>query len=262
MKKTLLILIIIIISVSVFSIDFKYIDDLSLNKKFRESKALLLKDFNRSNPNVSILWRLGRSYYDEADNYDDKNKRIQACDNGMKFLEPYYKISTGDRRDRAEIIYWYAVLSSLKSKTKGIFDSLGNLPNLFRYCDEAIKIDPAFGEPYYLKGMIGEAVPIGKYSDKFIMGENFSKALKFDRDNMWFLVDGAKGFITRNWDKNKKKSMADKYGRDDGTPQYLHDKKYAKQLLNEAINVFENGLDKSIKKREKYEEAKQMLKSL
>jgi hypothetical protein len=215
--------------------------------------------FNKSLPDASVIWRIGREIYESTKYIKDKKDKLAKLDEGLEFLKPFYDLKSGESRDRSSIIYWFAVLSSEKARTKGIKESLDNIPNLFKYCNDAMAIDPDFGDPYYLKAMIDDGLPSMFGGNKFNMSVNLSKALKCDQNNYWYLVDGAKAYKNRNWDVKKKKKTSAEKGKDDGSPQNLDDAEYAKELLKKALDVFNADMDKTKVDQEKIEEAKKLL---
>jgi hypothetical protein len=262
MKKILCLMIIFYLPVGFYSIDLKNIDSLHDNGNYQDAYKQLTGAFNKSVPDASIIWRITRELYEYTGNIKDKKDKIAKLDEGLDFLKPYYDLKSGEIRDRATIIYWYAVFSSEKARTKGIKESLDNIPNLFKFCNDAIAIDPGYGDPYYLKAMIDDGLPTMFGGDKFNMSVNLTKALKCDPENYWYLVDGAKAYKNRNWDSDKKKKMAGKKGMDDGSPQNLDDKEFAKTLLNKAVELYNAAAVKSKINQGKIEEAKKMLEKM
>lgn len=250
------------IGIALFSSDFVTLDTMIDDGRHKEALKILKSKVDNSNPDTGVLWRIGWAYYESVDNLDSKSTKIAESDLALNYLKPYLELNTGDKLERAKIIFWYAVIYSLRGQEKGIFESLGSLPDIIMLCRKSISLAPTFASPYHLMGMIGEAVPIGEYSDKFVMGENFSLAIKYDPDNITILVDSARSIMKRNWDKDKKSSQRKKYKRSDGTPNDMSDKQYAKVLLEEAIRLYENRGKELAVDIEKYNEAKKLIKKL
>ncbi|MCG8569969.1 MAG: hypothetical protein MJB14_07490 [Spirochaetes bacterium] len=260
--KRLLVFILLIFTLSLSALDFQQIDNLIENKQQAEAKQLLDNALDLNDPDPAIVWRIGWVYYEYAVKTSDKDERISQCDQGIAFLKKYYNMSNGIDSEKAKVRYWFAVLSSKRAETIGIFESLGNIPNLMKYCQEALELDPDYGEPYFLMAMIYKEVPFGQYGDKWEMGSHFSKAFQYEPETLYILVDGAYGFYKRNWDVNKKKDNNKKRKKTDGTPENLTDREYAKQVLQKAIALYESQSNHTIADQEKYQEAKSLLKKL
>ena len=262
MTKKLLIIILIILSLSfIYSQDLKQIDDLYRDGKYQDGLNKLIGMHDKSNPNPAVIWRIARMYYEIAEELSDKKAKIDKYTDGMNSTAPYLNIKEGKKLDRAQVVFWYAVNLGARGEVIGIKESLDIVPKLFELANKAISIDPTFGAPYLLKGRIDDAVPSFLGGDKFRMGENFSRAIKMEKE-LNILVDSANGFIKRGWDVDKKKKMKEKMNRTDGTPQNLSDKEYAKQLLKSAIELYFT-IDKPTKReKNKYAEAIKLYKKV
>ncbi|HNZ27756.1 MAG TPA: hypothetical protein PLG34_08045 [Spirochaetota bacterium] len=261
LRKVVVFLLASLLASSVYSLDLAEIDKRLDRGDFLDSKKELEKSFDKLNPNLKILWRIARCYYELSDRAPNKKDTILLCEQGMELLKDYVDVKEGEPIDRAKIVYWYDVLYSRRGKAIGIKESLNIIPELFKLADKAISIYPKFGDPYHLKAAIDDAVPGFLGGDKFRMSENFTKAISYD-ENIIFLVDAATGFLGRNWDVKKKGAMAAKFGRTDGSPENLSDKEFAKELLQKALEVGKNKDFLSINEKEKIEEAKKNLKKL
>ena len=123
-------------------------------------------------------------------------------------------------------------------------------------------MDPTFAAPYLLLGRIDDAVPFFLGGDKFRMGKNLSKAIKYNPKDMSVLVESGELFLKRGWDSDKKKKMSKKFEEDDGTPQNLSDKEYAKILLDKSLELFKSISDPSVREEVKYQEALELLKKI
>lgn len=263
MKKLILSgLCLLLTGIFLYSSELTPIEKMIDDGRHREAVQILKGEIAKGNPELSVIWRMGWAYYEVVINSSKKSDKITEAERGMALLKPYLNITEGEKLDRAKILYWYAVLSSLKAEAKGIFESLGNLPAIFELCKRANTLAPTYPLAYHLMGMVGEAVPMGEYGDKFVMAENFSLALKYDRKNVTTMVDFARALAKRNWDVDKKASQRRKYKRSDGTPEELTDKQYAKNLLERAISIYDNGGKILELDTEKYNEGKKLLKKL
>ena len=181
---------------------------------------------------------MGRELYEDAKIIKSKKEKLSKLEEGQKILEPYYNLKNGSPRDRATLIFWYAVFSSEMARTKGIKESLDNIPNLFKYCNESISIDKEYGDPYYLKAMINDGLPTLFGGDKVQMSLDITKAISMDSDNYTYLVDGATAFLNRNWDIKKKINESSKKRiSNDGSPADLSDKEYAKEISREGYKI-------------------------
>lgn len=263
MKKIVIGLLFLMLSgLMLFSSNLTPIEKMIDDGRCKEAARILKNKIDGGDSDLKLIWRSGWAYYEIVINESKKSDKIAEAEKGMQLLEPYINLKAGDRLDRAKILYWYAVLSSLKAEAKGIFDSLGNLPAIFELCKKANSLAPTYPLAYHLMGMVGEAVPIGEFGDKFVMAENFSLAMKYDPQNVTTMVDFARALIKRDWDVDKKASQKKKYKRPDGTPENLTDKQYAKALLEQAIHVYDNGGKILELDTRKYAEGKKLLKKL
>lgn len=263
MKRAITIFCFLLIWGMLLSADqYSELDGMIDNGKHIEALNLMKSRINEAELDTALLWRIGWAYYEQVDNSRSKSQKVTSADEALNYLKPYLNLSRGDKQERAKIIFWYAVIYSLRGQAKGIFDSLGSLPEIISLCKKSIALYPQFGSPYHLMGLIGEAVPIGEYSNKFIMGENYSLAIKYDPENITILVDSGRSIMKRDWDVNKKKSQNSKYKRTDGTPVSLSDKQYAKELLEKAVRLFETRGQMLTIDVDKYKEAKELLKKL
>jgi len=253
------------LSYLLFSNDLATLDKLLDQGKYNEALPVAESLFNKANPEAKILWKLGRIYYELADASKSKKEIISICEKGMAILKPYIDGNiSGEPIDKAKVVYWYDVLYSRRGKAIGIKESLDIIPELFALADKAISIYKEFGEPYHLKAMIDDAVPAFLGGDKFRMGVNFNYALKYDPENLTFLVDAANCFYDRNWDPKKRETEAKKVNmKDDGSPSNLTDREYAKQILNKAIQIAEKKKDSlTFSEKKKYNEALELSKKI
>jgi len=263
MEKKILTFCFLILTFFLFGQDFGKIDSLHNNGKYGEALSQLQSAFDKSNPDPAYVWRIARGLYEEVKSIKSKKDKLAKLDEGIKFMEPYYNLKSGTARDRATVIFWYAVFSSETARTKGIKESLDNIPNLFKYCNEATAIDGTYGDPYYLKAMINDGLPSLFNGDKFQMSLDLTKAISIDPENYTYLIDGAEAYINRNWDAKKKQKEAEKKGKsDDGSPKDLSDKEFAKKLIEKALDIFKNDTNQTVKEKEKIEQGKKILAKL
>ncbi len=263
MKRNLCIILLIMLSSIIFGVDFSDADTLYDKGKYYEGLNVVLKMHNDSNPDPAVIWRISRFYYEIGDGLlKEKKAKIKQFSQALKFSEPYLEIKNGNKEDRAQVVFWYAAILGARGEVIGIKESLDTVPVLFKLADKSIAIDPTFAAPYLLKGRIDDAVPDFLGGDKFRMGENFSMAIKMNIKDLNILVDAAKAFIKRNWDGDKKQKMAEKKGKNDGTPQNLSDKEHAKQLLDIAIKTFSSMQSPAKRDEDKFNEAKNLLQKL
>ena len=263
-KKSILILSFFIISSLTFSYDYTLVDELYRVGKYKEGLEGLESNFDVSKPDSQIIWRISRFYFEIAEAIDkrDKQEKINYYTKGMDIAEPYLDIKNGDALDRAQVIFWYTACFGSRGEVIGIKESLDIVPKLFELADRSLALDPTFAAPYLLKGRIDNAVPFFLGGDKFRLGQNLSLAIKYNPDDMSVLVDSADMFISRDWDADKKRKNVEKKGADDGTPQNLSDKEYAKILLEKGIKLFDKIKNPSFRDKSKLEEAKKLLAGL
>jgi hypothetical protein len=264
MRKTIISMILILYALaSVIANDFEHIDQLHDNGKYGQALSALRANLDPASPQAAILHRICKSNYEIANAIQKRKPRIKAFETAMKEVEIYLKNSQGSKRDRATLYHWYGILSSKRAESVGVFESLGNVPNLMNILDKSLSIDPTFTDPYYIKGMIHKAVPFGKYGDKYLMSVYFSRAVKGTPDNIFMLTDFAKALDSRNWNTRKKQRVANKNKTDsDGTPMNLTDREYAIKVAQMALQEFDKKTNPSLQEKKKIKEAEELLGKL
>jgi len=269
-KKLLPLLITLLFSTLLYSIDFDNIDQLNHDGKYEESLKILKDSFNEKAPDSAIIWRISRELFEIADNLPNKKKdeKLSKFDEAMAITKKYIDITTGDKRDRAQIPYWYAANLGSKGEVIGIKESLNIIPELFAMADKSLEIDPSFADAYFLKAKIDSAVPgflyplMSSAGDKFRMAINLNKAIKNDPESLTILVDSASSFYKRNWDIDKKNKYAEKNNTKDGTPEDKTDREYALDLCEKAVKSYKALSDPSARDKKKYNEALKLIKDL
>jgi hypothetical protein len=263
MKKILCLFFVFILNFC-YSFDFKVVDDLNHNGQYDESLKILKSAFDSNKPDPGIIWRMSRDTFELAELIpaSKKKEKIAKYTEAMDIAKPYLDITYGDKTDRANIVFFYASNFGSRGKVIGIKESLDNIPELKSLADKSLQIDSTLSLAYLLKAKIEEEVPSFLGGDKFKMGVFYSMSLKYDGENLTVLFDSANAFYNRNWDVNKKKSMADKLSANDGTPQNLTDREHAKEILNKALEVYKNLKNPSKRDTEQYNNSLKLLKSL
>lgn len=192
----------LLMATAVFAQDFAALETLHDQQKYEAELAILKPLYNAQSPQAAIVYRITRATQEIAVKMPaNKGKeKIAKFDEAIDFAKPLVDKVAGTTREKAQVIYWYAVSMSQKGKAKGVLNSLFMLPDVRALCDKASAMDPGFGDPYYLKAMIDDAVPEFAGGDKARMGALFAKARGCDPNNLWYMVDGAKSLKTRNKD--------------------------------------------------------------
>jgi len=236
-----------------FAQDFVTTDALHDTKKLSEELSLLKQSYNPSEPQAAVVFRMLRAMQQIAvDLPASKGKeKIAKLDEAIEFGKPLVEASKGSPRDRAKVIYWYSVSMSQKGKAKGVLNSLFMVPEVRSLCDKAIAIDPAFGDPYYLKALLDDNVPAAVGGDKNRMAVLYAKAIECDPANVWYLVDSARALKTRN--------RNEAYNKDGnrGVPAGKSDLAYAKELAAKANAAFAALANPSIDQQDKMKELKE-----
>jgi len=136
-------------------------------------KALEIYDqYLKSNPNsVEALWRASMANYYVGHLEDDKEKRLDYHDKGVKQGKRCHKLAD---KSRVECIFWYATNKILYKKDQGTLSlafGLSNITGLFKL---AAKIDPTYARsgPYRMLSLIYRKLP------GFLGGDN-STAYKY-----------------------------------------------------------------------------------
>ena len=129
MKKIAILSVVMMISALVFAADFAEIDKMFDVAKFDKAHSALMTEYNADKTQASVIWRLGRYYYEIADKLPTKKETIAKCDEGLAFLKSYIETSVGEPADRARVVQWYDVLLSRRGQAKGIKESLDRIPD-------------------------------------------------------------------------------------------------------------------------------------
>lgn len=263
MKKYILLFFFLLVSSFFYGADYEKIDLLHNEGDYKTALSALQSSFDKANPDPAVIWRIGRELYEEIKNLKTKKEKLAKLDEGSNFLFAYYNLKTGDKRDKATVMFWFTVFSSETARVKGIKESLDNIPNLFKYCNETTAVDPEYGDPYYLKAMINDGLPTLFGGDKCQMSIDLMKAISLDANNYTYFIDGATAYKNRGWDAKKKKSEAEKKGvSGDGSPADLSDKQFAKQLIMKAIELFDKDANKTLNEKTIIEQGKKLLEKL
>ncbi|MBN1214910.1 MAG: hypothetical protein JXA99_05640, partial [Candidatus Lokiarchaeota archaeon] len=244
------------------SMNFQKVDNLYHIGKYQEGVKILEGQFEILNPDPEIIWRITRFYFEIAEALPEKEKqeKIKYYTKGMQVSQPFLDITEGTNLDKAQIIFWYTACYGSRAELIGIKESLDIIPELFSLADKSLALDPTFAAPYLMLGRIDDAVPFFLGGDKFRMGKNLSKAIEFNPNDMSVLVESGELFLKRGWDVGKKEKMKEKNGENDGTPQNLSDKEYAKILLDKSLELFKSINDPSVRDKIKYNQALELLK--
>jgi hypothetical protein len=225
---------IVLMLAGAFAQDFAALDAMHDQKKLDAELAGLKQLYNASAPDAAVAWRMVRCIQEMGVSIpaSRNGEKIAKFDEAINFGKPLMDKASGASRDKAKVLYWYAASMSQKGKAKGVLNSLAIVPEVRSICDKAIGIDPAFGDPYYLKALIDENVPDIAGGDKGRMGALYAKAIECDPSNLWYLADCARALKTRNKDAN--------YNKDGkrGVPSGKTDLEYAKVLAKMAYDTF------------------------
>ncbi|MBR6198742.1 MAG: hypothetical protein IKQ61_00610 [Spirochaetales bacterium] len=257
MKKIAILTLLMMISTILFAADFAEIDKLFDAAQFDKAHAALMTEYNTDNTQASVIWRLGRYYYEIADKLPSKKEIVAKCDEGLAFVKPYMDTAVGEPADRARVIQWYDVLLSRRGQAKGVKESLDRIPDFFAFADKAIAICDTIPEPYHLKAMIDKELPVIVGGNKVRMSQNFMKAMEVSPNVIVFMVDAADGFIGRGWDAAKKVKSGDTY-----SPAGISDKEFAKQLLLNAKKIASEKSDLTDMEKDKMKLADTLLKKV
>jgi hypothetical protein len=214
--------------VCAFAQDFAAADALHDKEKYADEIALLRQGYSATDPQAAVVYRIIRAMQEVAVAMPAGKDKTARFDETINFGKPLLDTAKGSARDRAKVIYWYAVTMSQKGKAAGVLNSLFMVGDLRGLCDKAIALDPSFGDPYYLKAMIDDAVPDMAGGDKGRMGAEFAKALSCEATNIWYLTDFAMSLKKRN------KNASYNAKGDRGVPAGMADIDYAKQLAAKA----------------------------
>jgi hypothetical protein len=251
MKKSLaLFSMLLALMASAAAQDFARLDTLHDRKELGEELAALKKLYSEQDPQAAVVFRLLRCMQQIGVDMpqSQKKEKIARYDEVLAFGKPLLDVAKGSQRDRARMLYWYAVSIGQKGKAQGVLNSLFLVPEIKSYCDKSTAIDPSFGDPYYLKAVLDDSVPEVAGGNKTRMAQLYAKALELDPDNIWYLADFATGLKKRNKDAAFNKDGSK------GVPSGLSDIAYAKQLAKRADEALSSLKEPSIEQRQKVDE--------
>jgi hypothetical protein len=246
MKRMITLFLSLVLTVTgAFAQDFAATERLHSQRKLDEELALLKQPFSPVEPQAAIVYRVLRCLSQKAADLPaaQRRERIAVLDGALDFAKPLAAKAVGSARDRAAVYSWYAACLCQKGQVQGVLNSLLEVPEVRRLCDRSISIDPGFGDPYYLKARLDEALPELAGGDKARMGELFAKALACDPSDLWNLCDFAQALRRRGKDAE--------YNRDGkkGVPSGSSDLGYARELAKQARTSFAAIADPSVDQR-------------
>jgi hypothetical protein len=226
--------------------DFEKLDALHDAKKLDEEISALKPLYKASDPQAVIVWRLIRAMQEKAVQMPSskKKEKLEQFDAALSFGQPLLDSAKGSARDRAKVLYYYGVAQGQKGQAMGVLNSLFMAGDIRAACDRSIAVDPTYGDPYYLKAKVDDAIPEIAGGDKTRMGQLYAKALQYDPTNVYFLTDFAKALKNRN--KDAKWNDGSK-----GVPAGKADLDYAKELAKRANTAFAALKAPTIDEREK-----------
>lgn len=214
--------------------DFADSDAFHDAKKLSDELSLLNQKYNASDPQAAVVYRILRCRQQIVTDSKAlaKKDKLAQLDEAIQFGKPLLDKAKGTARDRAKSVYWYAVCISRKGQVQGVLNSLASVPEVRKLCDKCIGIDPTYGDSYYLKGLVDDAVPGIAGGDKNRMGVEFAKAYSCDPQNLWYIVDFACALKKRN------KNVSSNSESSTGVSAGKSDLDYAKVLASEARKVY------------------------
>jgi hypothetical protein len=253
MKRTLATLTTLLFAlVSAYSLDLASLDALHDQKKLDAELSALKPLYSPASPEAAVAYRLVRCMQQIAVDLpaSEKKEKLARFDEAISLGKAASEKAKGSANDRAKILYWYAVSVAQKGNTQGVLNSLFLVPEVKSICDSATAIDSEFGDPYYLKAKLDDAVPEIAGGNKTRMGQLYARALELMPDNIWYLTDFAVALKKRNKDAAFNKDGSK------GVPASLADLEYAKQLAAKARQVLAALPSPSIEQKQKIDEMK------
>ena len=235
-----------------FAQDFAALDSLHDDKRLAEERTALNGLYDKSDPQAAVVFRIIRCLQETAVQMPkaQKSEKLAKFDEALSFGKPLLYGARGSATDRAKVLYWYGVAMGQKGQTLGVLNALFMAGDIRAVCDKAIALDPGYGDPYYLKAKLDDAIPTVAGGDKARMGQLYAQALALDPANIWYLTDFAVALKSRNknaaWNKDGGK----------GVPVGLSDMDYAVQLAKRAVSAFDALSKPTIDQRKKMDEMK------
>ncbi len=253
MKRHLAIALLALVAAGgVLAQDFAKLDALHDDRKLDEELAGLQKLYVKSDPQAAVVFRLIRCIQETAVQMpkEKKSEKLAKFDEAINFGKPLLEVAKGGPRDRAKVYYWFGVAMGQKGQTMGVLNALFMTGDMRSNCDKALAIDPSYGDPYYLKAKVDDAVPGFAGGDKNRMGVLFAKAIELDPANVYFLTDFAIALKTRN------KNAAFNADGAKGVPPGKSDMEYAVEMAKRARDAFAAMAKPTLDHKEKMDDLK------
>jgi hypothetical protein len=271
MKKKLLIFFVILIPLSLFCQDafFNEVDNLNNNANYNEALKLLEQKFNENKNDIKIAWRIVQVYYFLSEPVTNKNDKIALYSKGIQVAEPFLDKQFPDKKDMANLLYWYTINYASKTRDLGIFagrESLDLIPRVIKLSNKCTEIDPEFAGAYFFRGKFYDEIPAFLGGSKMKMETNYALSLKYANpsERILFLYEISNSLSKRKWSltnklneaKNKKAEVNQLLSSD------KDDLTLANLFLKEIINTLEKK-DKLFPREEKLlKSARDLLKSI
>ncbi|MCK5154150.1 MAG: hypothetical protein KAQ93_07295 [Spirochaetales bacterium] len=164
MKKILLLLMVLFLSVSLFAGNAKMdeADKLHENAGYDAEFKLLegeLASAGNNNDKSEILWRMSRAALAITDQLERDGASKNELLSEFKIAWDYATKSLSFNSDNYNAYYWRAANIGRWGQTKGILDSLFKADDMRDDLERAVNSNPNHGDSYHVLGMLYDSVP-------------------------------------------------------------------------------------------------------
>ncbi len=164
MKKTLLILMVLLLSATLFAGSAKMAEADKLHEDAAyEAEFTLLKgeiaSADSNNDKSEILWRMSRAALAITDQLERDGASKDELLSEFQIAWDYATKSLSYNEDNYNAYYWRAANIGRWGQTKGILDSLFKAGEMRDDLERAVNSNPNHGDSYYVLGMLYDSVP-------------------------------------------------------------------------------------------------------
>ena len=164
MKKILLILVVLFLSVSLFAVNAKMAEADTLHEDAAyEAEFKLLEDelasAGNNNDKSEVLWRMSRAALAITDQLERDGASKDELLSEFKIAWDYATKSLSYNENNYNAYYWRAANIGRWGQTKGILDSLFKAGDMRDDLERAVNSNPNHGDSYHVLGMLYDSVP-------------------------------------------------------------------------------------------------------
>jgi hypothetical protein len=217
MKKILIVLMVLFLTVSLFAADAKMAeaDQLHEEVNYEAEFNLLqneLKTAGNNNDKSEILWRMSRAALAITDQLERDGGKKEELLEEFQTARDYATESLSYNENNYNAYYWRAANIGRWGQTKGILDSLFKAGDMRDDLERAVNSNPNHGDSFHVLGMLYDSVPaVISFGNKAYAVSLARKAIdNQDEPNRpydyAYYLELAKHLWNRKWKENKRLS--------------------------------------------------------